>query len=212
VSGPIAKGPLEERAASERFSKALAYASELHAHQFRKGSRIPYVAHLMSVAALVLEDGGAEDDAIAGLLHDAIEDQGHGRPDVLRAEIGARFGGDVLSIVEALTDSDTEPKRPWQERKQAYIDRLRTEPERILRVAAADKLHNARSILADHRLVGDVVWGKFKATPTETLWYYRQVEGIISQGLKTPLAEMLRAAVAELDHIVVARGEVLSTR
>jgi (p)ppGpp synthase/HD superfamily hydrolase len=103
VSEPIANGQLEKRALSERFSDALSYASELHAYQFRKGSRIPYVAHLMSVAALVLEVGGVEDDAIAGLLHDAIEDQGHGWPDELRAEIGARFGGDVLMIVEGLT-------------------------------------------------------------------------------------------------------------
>jgi GTP pyrophosphokinase len=191
---------------SDRFSNAAQFASELHAGQCRKGSTIPYVSHLMSVAALVLEDGGGEDEAIAGLLHDAIEDQGRGNPDALRQEIAARFGNQVLDIVEALTDSDTEVKGPWRLRKEAYICRLKGEPVETLRVCAADKLHNARSILSDHRIVGEALWSRFNAGPIDTRWYYTQVELVIACKLKTRLAAELHEAVAELQRVVDGRG------
>ena len=126
--------PVDACVLSERFSSAAHFASELHSEQCRKGTPIPYVSHLMSVAALVLEDGGSEDEAIAGLLHDAIEDQAHGDPDGLRKTISDRFGQHVLDIVEALTDSDTREKGPWRPRKEAYIAQLAREPEQMLRV------------------------------------------------------------------------------
>jgi (p)ppGpp synthase/HD superfamily hydrolase len=190
------------RVLSQRFSDAAWFASELHAEQKRKGGRIPYVAHLMSVSALVLEDGGSEDQAIAGLLHDAIEDQGHGDADRLRQDIRTRFGEEVLAIVEALTDSDTEPKGAWRPRKEAYIARLRHESEAVLRVAAADKLHNARAIVADYGVLGDELWKRFNAGPADTRWYYSEVEQIISVKLTTPLARALHDTVAELQRVI----------
>jgi (p)ppGpp synthase/HD superfamily hydrolase len=186
---------------SERFSNAAQFASDLHAGQCRKGTTIPYISHLFSVAALVLEDGGSEDEAIAALLHDAIEDQGRGNPDVLRQTITERFGDRVLEIVEALTDSDTSEKGPWRPRKEAYIARLASEPKETLRVAAADKLHNARAILSDYRVLGEKLWPRFSAGPQDIQWYYSKVERIIAQGLKTPLAARLHETVMELQGL-----------
>src|SRR2546425_12456030 len=112
-------------ALTSRFQDAFVFAASLHQNQTRKGTPIPYVAHLLSVAALVLEDGGSEDEAIAALLHDAIEDQGH-RTDL--ADLRRRFGGRVAEIVDACSDTDQHPKPPWRGRKEAFIDRMRTAP------------------------------------------------------------------------------------
>src|SRR6185312_6819682 len=120
---------------STRFDEALVFASRLHARQKRKGSGIPYISHLLSVAALVLENGGEKDEAIAALLHDAIEDQGG---DTTRQEIRLRFGETVVAIVNGCTDTDGTPKPPWQARKEAYIAHLRTAPPSFLLVSAAD--------------------------------------------------------------------------
>ena len=138
---------------SRRYAEAFAYASALHARQVRKGTNVPYLSHLMSVSALVLEDGGDEDEAIAGLLHDAVEDQG-GRPTL--EEIERRFGEKVARIVLACSDSETEPKPPWRERKERYVAHIRHAEADVRRVSSADKLHNARSILADYRVIGDL--------------------------------------------------------
>jgi hypothetical protein len=159
-----------------RLGQALAWADELHADQRRKGSDVPYVAHLLAVAALVLEAGGSEDEAIAALLHDAAEDQG-GR--ALLAEIEQRFGPRVASIVEACSDS-LEPrgaaKAPWRERKEAYLAHLaRERDDGALLVSLADKLANAGAILRDLRdpAVGDGVFDRFNGGREGTLWYYR---------------------------------------
>ena len=129
------------------FDDALVFASRLHAGQLRKGTPVPYVAHLLAVTATVLEHGGDEDEAIAALLHDAVEDQGGA---ATRAKIRRRFGENVAAIVDGCTDADTIPKPPWQQRKEAYLAHLVGETSPSVRlVSSADKLHNVRSIIAD---------------------------------------------------------------
>lgn len=155
---------------TNRFEQALIYASRLHNKQIRKGSNVPYISHLLSVTALVLEDGGDEDEAIAALLHDAVEDQGG---QATREVIFDMFGAKVTCIVDGCSDADTIPKPPWQERKQQYIDNLRGASASIRKVSLADKLHNARSILRDLSQEGEETWGKFKGGREGTLWYYQ---------------------------------------
>lgn len=153
-----------------RFLKAVELANELHDGQPRKGTAIPYIAHLLAVTALVLEHGGTEDQAIAALLHDAVEDSG-GAPTLAR--IRASFGDYVADIVSACSDTDQKPKPPWKERKERYIASLSHHGPDVLLVSLADKVHNARAILADYRLHGESLWGRFKAGKSEQLWYYR---------------------------------------
>lgn len=152
-------------------------AREVHVDDLRKETAIPYLAHLMSVSALVLEHGGSEDQAIAALLHDAAEDHG-GQPMI--DEIRGRFGDSVADIVAACSDSllvDSANKRAWWPRKVSYLDHLADAPIDALLVSVADKLHNARSILADYRTLGDELWGRFNddAGRTGTLWYYTRL-------------------------------------
>jgi (p)ppGpp synthase/HD superfamily hydrolase len=156
----------------DRFVDAVRYAVELHARQARKGTTIAYVTHLFAVCSLVLEDGGSEDEAIAALLHDGPEDQG-GEP--VLDEIRRRFGQEVARIVDGLSDAMPaagEKKPPWRERKEAYLARLRAEPESVLRVALADKLHNARSILVDFLADGEPTWDRFSAGRADQAWYF----------------------------------------
>ena len=155
---------------SLRFDEAFAYASRLHACQQRKGTDIPYLAHLLAVTAIVLEYGGGEDEAIAALLHDAIEDQGG---PATRAEIRHRFGEHVVDIVDGCTDAETVPKPPWRQRKEAYVAHVGDASSSVRLVSAADKLHNARSILADYRQLGEALWDRFRGGRDGTLWYYR---------------------------------------
>ncbi len=155
---------------TNRFEQALVYASRLHREQIRKGSNIPYISHLLSVTALVLEDGGDEDEAIAALLHDAVEDQGG---QATREVIFDMFGLKVAEIVDGCSDTNTIPKPPWLQRKQQYIDNLRGASASIRKVSLADKLHNARSILRDLSNNGESTWGKFKGGKEGTLWYYQ---------------------------------------
>ena len=152
-----------------RFDDAVAEARRLHGGQRRKGTGIPYVAHLLSVSAIVLEDGGSEDEAIAGLLHDVIEDVPvEGTEEFIREHFGDR----VADIVRACSDSTTFPKPPWRERKEDYLGHLESASPEVLRVSLADKLHNARAILYDLRTIGDAVWARFTAaSPADQLWY-----------------------------------------
>ena len=153
------------------FDDAWLYASMLHRTQTRRGDQgVPFVSHLLGVASLVIEEGGTETQAIAALLHDAVEDQG-GRPRL--EEIRERFGDDVAAIVAACTDSDEDPKPPWRQRKEAYIARLPEEPPEALLVCVADKVYNTRSILLDLREHGPRVFDGFAGLRDETLWYYR---------------------------------------
>lgn len=158
---------------SGRFDEAFRYAHEVHAGQTRKGTSSPYLAHLMGVASIVLDDGGSEDEAIGGLLHDAAEDHG-GRERL--SDIRSRFGDPVAKIVEDCTDSWETPKLPWAERKQAYIHHARRLPAPSLRVSAADKVHNTYAILRDLRNFGEAVWDRFSATPDDVMAYY---EGLV---------------------------------
>jgi hypothetical protein len=149
---------------SRRFDEALVYATHLHEGTFRKETSIPYVSHLLAVCARVLEDGGSEDEAIAALLHDAVEDAGGEAR--LRA-IRARFGERVAAIVAGCSDTDESPKPPWRGRKERYVRHLKTEADAsTLRVSLADKLHNARAILRDHREIDEAIWRQRSATST----------------------------------------------
>jgi len=141
-----------------RFEEAVLYATRTHALQARKGGTVPYLAHLFAVASLVMEDGGSENETIAALLHDAGEDQG-GEPRV--RDIEARFGKPVADIVLACSDTLKIPKPPWKERKSAYVAHLADASPGALRVSLADKIHNARSMAADHAQVGDALWERF---------------------------------------------------
>ncbi|GAB4202669.1 MAG: HD domain-containing protein [Coleofasciculaceae cyanobacterium] len=181
---------------STRFEAALVYAAQLHANQVRKGSGVPYVSHLLSVAALVLEDGGDEDEAIAALLHDAIEDQGGAKT---REEIRQRFGEKVVSIVNGCTEDETLPKPPWKERKLNYLEKMRLAPPEVRRVALADKLHNARSIVADWEREGENVWQKFKGGKHGTLWFYRSFLEIYQQKGSNFLIQELTRLIYRLE-------------
>jgi (p)ppGpp synthase/HD superfamily hydrolase len=184
-----------------RFEAALQFASQLHSRQTRKGTPIPYISHLLSVAALVIEDGGDEDEAIAGLLHDAIEDQGGLET---RDEIRRRFGDRVATIVEGCTDAFTTPKPPWRARKEQHIAHLRAAPAEVLRVSAADKLHNARSILAELVRTGDAVWSRFRGGKEGTLWYYRTMTHALEEKGRGPLVQELNRVVTEMEKIAGA--------
>jgi (p)ppGpp synthase/HD superfamily hydrolase len=183
---------------SSRFTEALSYAAALHAKQRRKVSGEPYLAHLLAVAALVMDYGGNEDEAIAGLLHDAVEDQG-GLATL--DEIGRRFGPTVAEIVEGCTDATVVPKPPWRPRKEAYIARLRSAPAAVRLVSAADKLHNARSIIREYRRCGPALWTNFRGGREGTLWYYRAVVETLKQSGVTPLVEELDRSVTELEAV-----------
>lgn len=179
-----------------RFSEAVRWAALLHADQPRKGTRIPYVSHLLAVAALVLEDGGTEEEAVAALLHDVIEDQ---RTPV--AEIRARFGQQIADIVVACSeppDIDRDALT-WRERKERYLAHLASGlSESAWRVTAADKLHNARSILSDLRDHGDGVWAKFSAPASDQRWYYERLVEVIGAAHDGPVVRELARVVTEL--------------
>jgi len=174
------------------------FAAEKHKGQTRKASTIPYVAHLMGVASLVLEANGDEDLAIAALLHDVVEDCG-GAP-MLR-EVRRRFGKRVATIVEGCTDADTDPKPPWRERKEQYLRHLKTADADTRLVSAADKLNNVRSILSDYRAVGESVWSRFKGGREGTLWYYRTLLNIFLEHPRNRITRDFELAVSELDSL-----------
>ncbi len=189
---------------SERFDEALVYASELHRDQVRKGSDTPYVTHLLGVASIVGENGGTEDEVIAALLHDAVEDRGCGG--ATREEIRARFGSVVTWIVDGCSDTDVEPKPPWQERKEDYIAHVAGASESVRLVSASDKLHNARVILADLRVLGEDLWGRFKGGKDGTLWYYRELVGVFRAAGTNAIVEELALVVGEIERLARKEG------
>ncbi len=188
----------QEQKLSVRFTRAVAYAARLHARQKRKGTERPYIAHLLGVASIVLEHGGDEDAAIAARLHDAVEDQG-GRPRL--SEIRRKFGTHVARIVDGCTDAYTDPKPPWLERKKKYLARLPQASAEVRLVSAADKLHNAREILADYRQVGEALWNRFHGRKERTLWYYRALAEVFRAEGSSPLVEELDRVVSELERL-----------
>jgi len=179
-----------------RFERAFCFAFEKHARQTRKKTGVPYISHLMAVAALVLEAGGDEELAIAGLLHDVAEDCG-GRP--MLEEVRRRFGDRVAHIVEGCTDTFTLPKPAWRERKLDYLEVLRRADADIHVVCSADKLHNVRTILADFRLHGDQVFARSSGGREGTLWYNRAVLDVLSSSPPSPILPELARVVAELE-------------
>jgi (p)ppGpp synthase/HD superfamily hydrolase len=179
-----------------RFLRAFHFAAEKHAGQTRKASTTPYLAHLMGVASLVLEFGGDEDLAIAALLHDVVEDCG-GAP--MLTEVRRRFGSRVAKIVEGCTDSDTDPKPPWRERKETYIRHLKHADAETRLVSAADKLNNVRSILSDYREVGESIWDRFNGGREGTLWYYRALLEEFLRRKPSRLIRELELAIRELE-------------
>lgn len=185
----------------EKFEDALLYAARLHAGQKRKGTDTPYVTHLLAVVAIVGESGGTEDEVVAALLHDAIEDTAATREDLAR-----RFGEEVAETVESCSDADKVPKPPWRKRKERYIEHLRYAAPSARLVSAADKLHNARAILADLRLLGEDLWDRFTGGKSGTLWYYRSVTEVLREtGQGQPLDELDRT-VAALESLAGLRG------
>jgi (p)ppGpp synthase/HD superfamily hydrolase len=188
-------------ALSQRFTDALVYAAGLHATQVRKGSGVPYVAHLLAVAAIALEHGADEDEAIAALLHDAIEDQGG---DATRQELRRRFGDRVTAIVDGCTDTDLDPKPPWRQRKEAYLAHLPGASDSVRLVSASDKLHNARSLLADYRQLGEAVWARFNGSRDGTLWYYRALVTTYRQAGGSPLVDELDRVVSQIEALAAA--------
>jgi GTP pyrophosphokinase len=181
---------------SERFEQALTFAVRRHSGHTRKGTDIPYVSHLLAVAGLVLEHGGGETEAIAALLHDAVEDR-----KATLDEIRGRFGAEVAHIVAGCSDTDEFPKPAWKERKLAHIAHLATADPSTRLVSAADKLHNARAILADYRQVGDRLWERFNAGKEETLWYYGEIVRVLRQAGNSALVDELERTVAAIARL-----------
>ena len=183
---------------SDRFEEALILAVRLHADQTRKGTDIPYVAHLLAVASIVLEHGASEDEAIAALLHDAAEDQG-GRATLEKVRDG--FGDSVAEIVAGCTDSWTIPRPPWRKRKETYIAHLRGASASVRLVSAADKLHNARTILADYRVLGESLWSRFNGRREGTLWYYRSLIEVLRDTGPASIVEELDRVASEIERL-----------
>lgn len=182
----------------ERFQEALGYAAALHNTQTRKASEVPYVGHLLSVAGLVIEADGTETEAIAGLLHDAAEDQGG---DVTLAEIEELFGQEVAAIVAECSDTVVTPKPPWRQRKENYIRHLDKASDSTIRVSMADKLDNARAILRDLRREGPSVWQRFNTDdPQDHLWYYQSLLKVYRQRSESWLVDELARVIHTLEE------------
>ena len=203
---------------TSRFDEALAYATELHRNHRRKGSEIPYLSHLLQVAGIVLEADGDEDQAIAGLLHDAIEDADRCGADdaTVRAEIKEKFGERVYHMVDACTDTEPGSEKggrtpeerldEWFGRKRKYLANLPQKSPDALLVSMADKLHNSRAILRDYRIVGEAIWDRFTPGKADTLWYYMSlVDGYAEAwGDAAPsLLDELRTTVADLVEVAM---------
>jgi len=185
---------------SPRLYEALQFTFKLHGHDARKASTIPYMAHLLSVCAMTQQDGGDEDEAVAALLHDALEDKPE---ETSRKEITELFGERVVLILEVSIDTPLDykggVKPPWRVRKEAYLAHARTVHPSLLRVTIADKIDNARSILADYGRVGNELWERFNAGREDQLWYYESaVAAYDTAGFRGPLLEELRRLVVQL--------------
>ena len=217
---------------TERYREALQFAARLHHGQLRKGRQVAYLSHLLAVSSLVIEHGGDEDEAIAALLHDALEDQGDGYRseyrlppregrEALKRDLGLRFGPRVVEIVRACTDDEDFQKpadgapgsvEAWKERKTAYLRRMRRKRDAgILRVSCADKLHNARAVLIDYEEEGETTWERFRArTKANQLWYYGGLASTFQEkavslgdpGLRRLSLELARV-VARIDEIAL---------
>ena len=183
---------------TERFDDALAYTSRIHRAQRRKGADIPYVSHLLGVASIAIENGASEDQAIAALLHDAVEDQGGAER---LEDIRTRYGEEVARIVADCTDSDTEPKPPWRTRKEAYLASLSRKPAASLEVSIADKTHNAGAIVADLHVHGEQVWTRFTGGKDGSLWYYRKLSDTFAELVPGTASDRFARLVDEMERL-----------
>jgi (p)ppGpp synthase/HD superfamily hydrolase len=185
---------------SERFVDAVEFANELHGDQIRKGTKVPYISHLLIVSGIVLQHGGGEDEAIAALLHDTVEDCG-GKPVMVR--IRECFGDKIAGLVDGCSETDIQPKPPWLERKEGYIESIRSADPSVRLISCADKIHNASSIISEYRKVGEQVWDRFKANKTETLWFYTSIiNAMRASGENRPILDELVIVVEELKKLV----------
>lgn len=182
----------------ERFRQAMDLAFRTHSEQYRKGSQTPYIAHLLAVAALIIDDGGTEDEAIAGLLHDAPEDQGGLE---MLEQIRSLFGDRVAFIVDGCTDTYETPKPEWKVRKMKYLDHLRQATKEIRRVSLADKLHNATTILRDYQYFGETVWQRFNGGKDGTLWYYKELAKIFQETGSDWMSRELVRLVTKIEQL-----------
>jgi (p)ppGpp synthase/HD superfamily hydrolase len=195
---------------TERFTSAVDYARHWHT-EFRKGTRVPYMAHLLGVASLVMGEAGGrvpvtEDMVIAALLHDVVED--HGGMPRLR-EVEQSFGANVARMVACLSDTfadDHDKKEGWEERKTAYLARLRNERDDVLLISAADKLYNAKAILDDYRAIGDAVWDRFKRGADKQLWYFNELIAIFRAHPTNRIVDDFERVVQELSEMVKANS------
>jgi (p)ppGpp synthase/HD superfamily hydrolase len=183
---------------SPKFEEALVYATRVHGGQLRKKTKIPYIGHLLGVTAIAMEYGASETEAIAALLHDAVEDCGG--PERQR-EIEEKFGQEVGKIVAGCTDTDQAPKPPWRERKENYITHLKSASASTRLVSACDKLHNAQAILHNLREDGDEVWERFKGGKEGTLWYYRALVTAFRAHGGSTLIDELDRVVTEMERL-----------
>jgi (p)ppGpp synthase/HD superfamily hydrolase len=191
---------------TERFSAAVEYARQLHT-EYRKGTEVPYMAHLLGVASLVMGEAGGrvpvtEDMVIAALLHDTVEDHG-GMPRL--HDVDKHFGANVARMVAGLSDTfaeDHDQKEGWEERKNSYLERLRNETDDVLLISAADKLYNAKSILDDYRLVGDAVWARFKRGSRQQLWYFNLLLAVFRSNPTNKIVDDFERVVRELTEMV----------
>ena len=189
---------------TERFTRAVELALDLHRDQKRKLSATPFAAHLLRVTGIVLEHGADEDTAIAAVLHDAIEDQGGPKT---RELIRSRFGDRVAGLVDQCSDTDQMPKPPWRDRKEHYLAHLATASRSARLISAADKLDNIRSLLMSYRQSGQAVWQHFRGGREGTLWYYRSVRDTLQKAEPGALIDELSRAVAEFEQ-AVGEGEM----
>lgn len=190
---------------SERFEHALILANRLHANQFRKGTNVPYLTHLLAVAAIVGETGGSEDQVIAALLHDAPEDQGG--LEILEL-IRSKFGETVARIVVGCSDTFETPKPPWKARKDAHLLHLKTDNDQeTLLVVLADKLHNARTIVDDLKIHGPETLNRFTGGIEGTIWYYRAIVELLAELLDIPAVERLKEIVVEMERLSGMAGD-----
>jgi len=203
------------RVFTARLGQALAWADDVHRGHLRKTTDIPYVSHLMSVAALVMEHGGSEDETIGALLHDAIEDRSGDDPQAMKRDIEQRFGSAVLAIVVGCSDAESQTEKDrengnralWNERKLAYIAHLRAAPASVRLVSMCDKLHNARCILADYRRIGERLWERFNGGRDGTMWYYRALIEAYREALREecqPSDALVWSVLAEIERTVGA--------
>lgn len=182
---------------SPRFDDAAAMAIDAFRHIKRKATGVPYITHLMQVCVTVGEFGGDEDQMIAALLHDYLEDIEGSSVE----ELEARFGANVAGMVLELSDTVVRPKPPWRERKERYLTLLRKKSDAVRLISAADKLHNCRSIVRDHKTIGDAVFLRFAGKKSGTLWYYDAVVQVLADGWESPLLDELKVAVEELQAL-----------